>query len=324
MIASNDAWCRAETLGERLAALRATDPASRPPIDDARADRLLHRWQAEPAFGGDGSFVARLAAEGIGEDELRRLLGEPASALADRVDAPPAWSASIVAALQDGSTASRRPLPDDARELKMAPFLDLVAPLIDQARTELVNDLAALRHPGTDVLFDPNALEAALFAPLPRRLLAQLGRTLALELHVAGLRGLLAGETPEDRYRSFVVRIAQPEVAAELLTEYPVLARDIVETLERWRVVGLEFARHLTEDWAEIVATFPAAASAGLLADIRGEGGDGHRGGRAVLIAVFTSGIPARVQASIASGRCQFWAAAGLGAPRGAPPPFRA
>ncbi len=323
MIAPNEAWCRAATLGERLAALRAAAPASLPPVDEARADRLLNRWRTEPAFVADGAFAARLEAEGIGEDELRRLLGEPASAYAARVDGPPAWSTTIAAARQDEGTAPRRPLPDDVRELKMAPLLDLVAPLIDRVRTELVNDLAALHYSGTEPLFDPGTLEAALFAPIPRRLLAQLGRTLALELHVAGLRSLLPGETPEDRYRSFVARIAQPEVAAELLTEYPVLARDIVETLERWRVVGAEFARHLIEDWSEITATFPAAATAGPLAGIRGEAGDGHRGGRAVLIAVFASGFqlvykPRSLAVDVHFGHLLEWCNA-----RGDIPPFR-
>jgi type 2 lantibiotic biosynthesis protein LanM len=323
MIAPNEDWCRATTLRERLAALRAADPASLPPIDDARADRLLNRWRAEPAFGSDGSFAARLAAEGIGEDELRRILGEPAAAHAARVDTTPAWAAPFADARPGASAASRRPLPDDVRELKMAPFLDLVAPLIDHARAELASDLAALHQPGTEPLFDPGTLEAALFASIPRRLLAHLGRTLALELHVAGLRGLLVGETPEERYRSFVDRLALPEVAAELLAEYPVLARDVVETLERWLEVSVEFARHLTEDWAGIAATFPAAADAGPLVGIRGEAGDGHRGGRAVLIAVFASGFrlvykPRSLAVDVHFGRLLEWCNA-----RGATPPFR-
>jgi type 2 lantibiotic biosynthesis protein LanM len=323
MIASNEAWCRAATLEERLAALRAAGPASLPSFDGARADRLLNRWRTEPAFGAEGTFAARLAAEGIGEDELRRLLGEPAAAHSTRVAAPPAWIDALIDAQQGASPASHCPLPDDVRDLKMAPFLELMVPLIDRARTALRDDLAALRQPDAGALFDPGMLEAALFAPIPRRILAQLSRTLALELHVAGLRGLLAGDTPEERYQSFTDRIARPDVAAELLAEYPVLARDIVETLERWRVVGEEFARHLTEDWADIAATFPGAGGAGPLVDIRGEAGDGHRGGRAVLIAAFASGFrivykPRSLAVDVHFGHLLAWCNE-----RGATPPFQ-
>ena len=59
---------------------------------------------------------------------------------------------------------------------------------------------------------------------LPGRLLPILLRTVVLELNVARLRGLLLGESTEERFASFIARIQWPEVRLEFFREYPVWA----------------------------------------------------------------------------------------------------
>jgi len=44
-----------------------------------------------------------------------------------------------------------------------------------------------------------------------------LSRTLVLELNVARLQGLLQGDTPEERFKSFLQRLRQPEIVVPLL-----------------------------------------------------------------------------------------------------------
>lgn len=56
---------------------------------------------------------------------------------------------------------------------------------------------------------------------------------MVLELQLARQQGQLSGETPEERFRSFVGGLRTPEVALALLGQYPVLARALVETVDR-------------------------------------------------------------------------------------------
>jgi hypothetical protein len=73
--------------------------------------------------------------------------------------------------------------------------------------------------------FDPTTVEALLLAHLPAQLTPMLSRTMALELNIARLQGLLVGDTPEERFHSFAQRLRDPATALALLQEYPVLAR---------------------------------------------------------------------------------------------------
>jgi type 2 lantibiotic biosynthesis protein LanM len=115
--------------------------------------------------------------------------------------------------------------------------------------------------------------------------------TMALELHVSRLRGDLRGETAEERYRSFVERMRQRDRVVRLLQEYPVLARQLVEAIDRWVGFGREFVRHLCADLAAIRDTFSPEGEPGPLTGVAGNLGDSHRGGRSVLIAEFRSGL---------------------------------
>src|SRR5262249_24538293 len=139
--------------------------------------------------------------------------------------------------------------------------------------------------------FDPATVDAILFAPLPGRLLDMLLRTMVLELHVARLRGLLHGETAEERFASFIERLRQRDVARDLLNEYPVLARQIVICLEIWLAASLDFLDRWCTDWPLICPAFSPGEMPGPLAGIQADAGDSHRRGRAVLIARCRSGL---------------------------------
>jgi lantibiotic modifying enzyme len=118
-----------------------------------------------------------------------------------------------------------------------------------------------------------------------------MSRTLVLELHVARLQGLLHGETSDKRFRSFIERMRQREIALAMFQEYPVLARQLTICIEHWITYSLEFLQHLCADWDEIRTTFSPEADPGLLVELHGGAGDSHRGGRSVLIAKFSSGF---------------------------------
>jgi type 2 lantibiotic biosynthesis protein LanM len=151
--------------------------------------------------------------------------------------------------------------------------------------------MATLTPTRPDGPFDPATVGELLYALLPGRLLAVLSGTLALELNVARLQGLLAGETPAERFQSFLAHIRQPETALALLQEYPVLARHLLEGVDCWVACSLEFLQRLRADWEALGATFSAGHEVGPLVHVAGGIGDAHRGGRSVWIVQFRSGL---------------------------------
>src|SRR5262249_55073682 len=112
-----------------------------------------------------------------------------------------------------------------------------------------------------------------------------------LELHVARLQGELEGETAADRFRSFVERLREPEVALSLLEEYPVLARALAVAVDHWVEVNREFLERLAADWPAIRATLCPHSGPGRLGAAPGGGGDGPWGGRSVMLLGFPSGF---------------------------------
>ena len=130
---------------------------------------------------------------------------------------------------------------------------------------------------------DLAALELDLKAQLCKRLLLHCQRTLVLELNVARLLGLLQGDTPAQRFASFVERLrTQPDAWESVLAEYPILAQRVIT--EQQRFVGhiIEVLTRLTTDWDAITATFPDAQQTMHLIAMVGDLSDGHRGGRSV------------------------------------------
>ena len=138
--------------------------------------------------------------------------------------------------------------------------------------------------------FDPDTVEELFAAYLPQLLFKVTNRTLVLELNVARLQGLLEGETPEERFWSFGRRLEQRDVVLSLLQEYPVLARQLVVTINQWVDFSLQFLGDLCGDWQLIRAAFFPDGDPGKLSAILPGAGDTHREGRSVVIASFSSG----------------------------------
>jgi type 2 lantibiotic biosynthesis protein LanM len=113
---------------------------------------------------------------------------------------------------------------------------------------------------------------------------------MVLELNVARLQGLLKGETPEKRWRSFLQCLSQRNTALNILQEYPVLAYQLVLCIDQWVAFSLEFLQHLCTDWEAIRTTFSQDSDPGVLVQVH-SAGDRHRNGRSVQIARFSSGF---------------------------------
>jgi len=281
-------WFRALTLSERIADLRtACAGALEVPIDSALAARRLARWTSQPPFTEPQVFHRRLSMDGTSEPDLLRLLGEPSSALRDRCTSAPRWLSALASGF-----ARAHPEPDPLPAplvLERASFLSVVGPLLRQTVLRLQEEISLLARSTAPLPFDPATVVSICAAQLPDTLMPLLSRTLVLELNVARLEGQLEGESPQDRFQSFTRLLQKPDVAWALLEEYPVLARQVVNDLERWGTVSAEFLRRLCEDWPAIRRDL-AGTDPGPLVEVEGAG-DTHRGGRRVLIARFSSGF---------------------------------
>ncbi|MFL6334568.1 MAG: type 2 lanthipeptide synthetase LanM family protein [Pyrinomonadaceae bacterium] len=319
-------WCRAATLLERLAALRADDGQTQGgEFDEALCEHRLSAWRAQKPFGGDEHWRRRLALDAMTEGEFRRLLGAPASAVCPRYTQEAGWLKELARAFT-GCPASgdrRTSLPEFLRDKPVAGFLNLIEPLLQRGRTRVregAREIAA-RHAARP--FDPETVHKVLAVGLPQKLLSMVGRTLTLELNVARLQGELEGETPAQRFESFVGRLRDTERAASLLREYAVLARRVTCAVESWVCASLEFLERLCADWDGLLATFSPDADTGLLVGVKGDAGDSHRGGRSVMIAEFANGFRVVYKPRSLSVDVHFQELLEWLERRGAHPPFR-
>jgi len=288
---SLSAWSKALTLSERAVGRRVAGVFPQPPEDADRAARRLARWQAQEPFGQDGFFERRLARDGLGVDDLLHLLGETHEAVAARLEERPAWLVQLERAWTV-PPAARFPLsPELLAGSPQANFLEAVRPLLDAAYSDLTAGLRGLAERFPSPPFDPATAGGLLAANLPLPLVRLLTRTMVLELHLAGHAGQLAGATPEERFRSFIESLREPAVALGLLHQYPVLARQTVETASRWVDYSLEILGDLAADAERLREVFSPGRGLGLLTGLQTGQGDAHRGRRSVALLSFDSGL---------------------------------
>ncbi|MFP5288673.1 MAG: type 2 lanthipeptide synthetase LanM, partial [Thermoanaerobaculia bacterium] len=269
-------WHKALTLTER-------GLCGMPAGDETLAELRLARWRGQETFASDGLFARRLALEGLTEPELCALLGEPAEALASREPSPLPWLATLIEAFT-------RPAPE--RFPQGSPgFLDAFRPILDTAWSRLLEGIRSLEDRYPAAPFDAATATPLLAANLPRAVLPLVSRAMVAELHIARHEGRLAGETPEERYQSFLDGLREPAQVLAILRQYPVLARALVETVDRWVLVSLELLERLARDMPRLAALFSDGVEPGPLVELRTGLGDPHRGNRTVSLFRFASGL---------------------------------
>ncbi len=285
-------WYRAITLTERIASL-SLEQNQKLNIDFNAdlAQRRLQSWNSQSSFTTDSYFAERLATDGITEREFLSLLGESIEAVKQRCAEIPTWLVEIAQAFSEPDNSQKLQLPEKMKNRDTILFLYLIEPLISQGRDRLSQEIAKLNQEYSELPFESKIITEILLENLLGQLLQILNRTLVLELNVARLQGLLEGNTPQERFYSFVEHLRKPEVRSALLQEYPVLARQTTICLNHWLVFSLEFLQHLCADWDELGATFSPKDELGGLVELQSSASDKHRRGRSVLIAKFSSGL---------------------------------
>ena len=286
----NPDWYRALTLRERISVLRAAaSDINQKPTSDKTAERRLKQWRAQPPFEDNPPlFAQRLASDGITEQELPYIIGESNLAMSEGTVARE-WWADISQAFSLSAPAQPLPIPKPEGE-ELFGLLCVVEPLLHRAIGRVRRGADELKQRFADGPMHADSVGEILFPSLAKRLLGMLSRTAALELNVARLEGVLEGDTPEDRFRSFVRRLAQRENGLAFLREYPVLARQLVNCIDLWSAFSLELLEHLCAEWPLILHTFSSDSNPGVLVEVEGSG-DTHSQGRCVLILKFSSGF---------------------------------
>jgi type 2 lantibiotic biosynthesis protein LanM len=181
------------------------------------------------------------------------------------------------------------PLPDQLRSHGLAHCLTILGPLIQAARDHVRRGVRNLSNSHGRLLFDPRTVEESLAANLAEPLLQMTARVMVLELNVARLERRLAGDTPQERFLSFLNLLQNPEAANQLLREYPVMTGQIVNHLDRWAAFSLEFLEHFCGDWESVRQAF-FRTDPGPLVTVQAGVGDTHHNGRSVMILSFAKG----------------------------------
>ncbi|MFF3766381.1 type 2 lanthipeptide synthetase LanM family protein [Streptomyces sp. NPDC001922] len=269
-------WPAACTIAERL-----TGGAPGAPAETAAADARLAQWGRLAAFRGTPErFAERLRPVGVDVETLHRLLGESPRAVADRTGIRPDWVGRLVSARTQGT-------PDTTGTPPLAGFLRVAEPLVRQARDRLRR---SLRQRGAEPP-ELSGLHEVLCGSLPLdRLGVALTPALVLEVNAARVEGRLTGDDARERFDAFVHGLGERAVQDRFWAEYPVLARHVVDLLDRWAEDRERFARHLHEDLPELSRVLPAGVRLTGVEEVAFGRGDTHRGGRTVCRVVFRGG----------------------------------
>jgi len=286
-------WYRATPLTERVALQQKNTDSSHTLHNSDRAKQRFQRWKEQPPFDKGDYFAKRLAMDSLTENDLLALLDEPVEAMQADDAPPPPWLIELFTAFTDQDTDADFTLPLSAtgQGTHTLAFLNTLKPLLRNGLTRLQAGIQELTQKYASLPFDPQTIVSLLFAHIPVLILPKLNKTIVLELHVARVQGRLQGETPEERFQCFLQQLGQHENMLSLLEEYTVLARQLVETLDRWVKWELELLERLCADWEQIQAVFPPACDPGVLIEIQEGAGDTHRGGHSVTILTWSSGF---------------------------------
>lgn len=293
-IPEHDEWYLALGFKERL----QSDQFPLPPVDSAQrsiGEQRLNRWLINPAFENRSPrFVDRLATEGLDEDSFLALLSESRTELAKRRPSIPENLMRAIHCVEEYvGIALETECWLSAVELDRFPAacLRLAGPFLDAPLATLRQEVEELFRYRAGLCIDSNLLCQLLIRPLADRVNRMFLRTLALEVNLARITGKLHAATSEERFDEFMANLCQIDRIKLFYREYPVLARQMVTTIDHWQHAAIEFIKRLVEDWPRIQQLFFSNAPPGVLTDLDLGAGDSHRQGRSVIKLTFSSGL---------------------------------
>lgn len=285
-IFDRDCWYAALTLEERRDIYRAQrDAVTEADLDYDRGRGLRQRLESHPAFRqSPGRLEKRLRMDGLAPAEFERIASLKTTWLKQHIQHHPSW----LLVLRDAFVSE----PDYSLSLEgrpLAGFLYLALPLIQRAYGSL-GDVFGASSNASPLIADAEALARSAVEQFLPHLFEIVAKAAILEMNLASRMGILSGKTEEERFFSFVAMLKDREFAAGMLSQYPVLARDVVTSVELFLNAMTEMFQHLKDDWPSIERELFGGKAAGTVADLRIGQGDRHSGGHSVTILKFKDG----------------------------------
>jgi len=286
-------WKKAAFLHERATAQTNDPPSEGEPVLQ-EAERRASAWR-QLMWGDEATLDERLRSVGLDREAFLRILARAGSQEEGASDSG-SWVSLIEEVIEQRHAGE--PLPPSLQPpagpgqpgLAFSGFLQ---PFIRLAAARLRTVTAALQaRYGLELPLLSSEAEASLLEGLARRLQSLSTRTLILELNVARVMDELPGDTPQERFHHFsTVRLQEPRVLGALLEEYPVLARLLATSTERWLTVSLELLERIASEREQLGQTFLGGRDIGSLAGLQSGVSDLHREGRSVVLLRFSSGL---------------------------------
>ncbi len=260
-----------------------------PKADAGRAAAVVDRWKASAPFTSGASFDARLQLDCLSEDDLRAILALSPEAYAQPGAEMPAWIRELEELYSKPHPIGAEPAFSRYAAQGANGLLWIAYPLIRCVLGRFRERVGQLTTPHSP--FEAASAERLLLPSLFETLMDALTPTLVLELNVARVQQLLAGELAEQRFASFCERLQHSDVRQAIAGEYPVLLRFLYVRATQWLDCSLELLERLSHDWELIRTRLAAGANPGKLASIDVGAGDTHRGGRTVAILELETGF---------------------------------
>lgn len=278
-------------------------------VSEKDIEKRLERWQERVAKGEKEKWNARLALDGLDEQQARKAVR---SQQLDESKPLPDWTETLAeviqvaesvptSGLQQPMPATPEEEPSDAKEAQARQqipvrFAEFALPFLEVARRRL------RRLAGDDALdlLGDNAREA-LEADLLGRLSGICWQTLYWEFSIfrsARRSSIFCRFTQEaqqpttDLYARFTERHLSDGLAG-LLEQYPILARLMATCTRLWAEAVVEFAGRLRADLPQLRSLF-SPEGRGVLGQVTGLAAglsDPHNGGRTAATVTFESGL---------------------------------
>ncbi|MBL8150685.1 MAG: type 2 lantipeptide synthetase LanM family protein [Blastocatellia bacterium] len=272
-------WYKALTLKERSNSIQHIDNKSLSENEKTVADRRFQQWKSKPAFKNELFFQQRLSSDNLNEETFFFLLGEGLESLVERVPTRPKWLVELQEVSYTLETEAENSDPTSFDK-----FLAALSPLISTRQQKVNREIYRLKAKYPKTPIDQDLLQTFLFKIISHKLKSQvILRTLVSKMKSSREKGLLKGDTPQERFKFFIKEICTPQNTAKLLQEFPVLARQILIYLDNWVEFSFSFASHLFGDWNDVVETFFSQQDVGSIIDLK-RLGDEHRKGAVIKI----------------------------------------
>lgn len=263
---------------------------------------IAQYWRSQPPFAKHPDlFRLRLKHEQLAESAFELLTADNVQVSFEHISQPEwvsffseAFSSQVKSQLepQEKKSGEFSHLPEITNKgIRTSDFLRVAEPLLLKGFNELKTQVTDIVHRySASQKVNVTAICAQFYQELAARSAMICARAMVLELQISKIENELQGDTKEARYQYFIDGLNVDKRRQQLLSDYPVMARLIVETTLQWKANSSQLLTRLLQSWDRISATF-SQGDLGVLSMIETCVGDTHKCGKTVSIIEFSCGL---------------------------------